>query len=119
MLMIALLRRAAHRDLTAHERALLHPMITRSDNDAADAVYAAVGPAGLTAVASVAGARHFREVGHWAGARPAPADQVRFFLRVDRLVPARHRAYSRRSRTARQRCGRWRRGSWAELRART
>jgi hypothetical protein len=95
MLMVALLRRAARRDLTPRERGLLHPMITRSDNDAADAVYAAVGAAGLSAVASLAGARHFRDVGHWAGARLAPADQVRFFLRVDRLVPARHRAYAR------------------------
>jgi len=96
MLMVALLRRAAGRPLTASERALLEPMITRSDNAAADAVYATVGGAGLTAVARVAGSRRFVDVGHWAGARLTPADQARFFLRVDRLVPARHRAYARR-----------------------
>ena len=35
MLLVAVLRRAAHRSLTADETALLNPMITASDNDAA------------------------------------------------------------------------------------
>jgi Beta-lactamase enzyme family len=70
-------------------------MITVSDNDAAGAVYRRVGAAGLYAVAHVAGMRRFRDVGWWASARLTAADQARFFLRIDRLVPAAHRRFAR------------------------
>jgi hypothetical protein len=95
MLMVAVLRRAKDRAVTAGEHALLHPMITVSDNDAADAVYGAVGDAGLLSVARAAGMRRFGAAGHWAAAQVTPADQARLFLRIDRLVPARHRRYAR------------------------
>jgi hypothetical protein len=95
MLMVAALRRAGDRPLTARERALLRPMVTASDNDAGDAVYAAVGGAGLSAVAAAAGSRRFVDGGHWAAALITAADQARLFLRIDTLVPARHRAYAR------------------------
>ena len=36
MLLVAVLRRAGTRKLSAHEKALLKPMITESDNDAAE-----------------------------------------------------------------------------------
>ncbi len=48
MLALAVVRAAPRRDLTAGERALLRPMITVSDNDAATAVYAAWAPARCT-----------------------------------------------------------------------
>jgi hypothetical protein len=95
MLMVAVLRRARDRALTAPERALLRPMVTASDNDAADAVYAAVGGPALSAVAAAAGSRRFGELGHWAAEQITAADQARLFLRIDALVPARHRAYAR------------------------
>jgi Beta-lactamase enzyme family len=95
MLLVAVLRRAEGRRLTARERALLRPMITVSDNDAASAVYAEVGGAGLQRVARAAGMNAFVDVGHWAGARITAADQARLFLRIDRLVPAAHRRYAR------------------------
>ena len=95
MLMVAVLRRARQRPLSVHERALLRPMVTASDNDAADAVYAAVGGPALSAVAAAAGSRRFGEVGHWAAAQITAADQARLFLRIDALVPARHRRYAR------------------------
>jgi hypothetical protein len=71
-------------------------MITKSDNDAADVVYASVGGAGLAAVARAAGCRRFADGGHWARARLTAADQARLFLRIDRLVPAVHSGYARR-----------------------
>ena len=71
-------------------------MIRRSDNDRADAVYARVGDAGLLRVARLARMRHFAVAGYWASAQITALDQARLFLRVDRLVPERNRAYARR-----------------------
>jgi len=95
MLALAVVREARHRDLTPTERALLRPMITVSDNDAASAVYRRVGGAGLYRVAAAAHMTHFRDVGNWADAHITAADQVRLFLRIDKLAPKRHRAYLR------------------------
>jgi len=95
MLLVAVLRSAGPRPLTPSERALLDPMVVESDNDAADAVFGQVGDAGLLGVARAAGMRRFAPAGHWSGAGLTPADQARLFLRIDRLVPGRHRAYAR------------------------
>ena len=95
MLLVAMLRRAPTRSLNDGERNLLRPMITVSDNDAASAIYAKVGGDGLRRVAKAAGMRQFADVGHWAEARITAADQARLFLRIDRLVPRRHRRYAR------------------------
>ena len=97
MLLVAVLRHAATRPLTAHEDELLRPMITASDNDAAREVYAQYG--GDAAFQSVARAARMTA----PHARSAPpfevritaADQARLFLRIDKLVPQRHRAYAR------------------------
>jgi hypothetical protein len=108
MLLVAVLRRAAGRRLSGADRALLKPMITVSDNDAASALYARVGGEGLRKVAQAAGMHKFTDVGHWAGARITAADQARLFLRIDRLVPAAHRRYARKllsSIVSRQRWG--------------
>jgi hypothetical protein len=93
MLLVAVLR--SQREITPAVRGLLEPMITRSDNDAADAVYAQVGGAGLAAVGRAAGMTHFADVGHWAAERITAADQARLFFALGRLVPARHRRYAR------------------------
>jgi hypothetical protein len=95
MLLVAALRRADDERLGDTDRRLLRPMITLSDNDAAGAIYARVGGEGLRRVARAAGMRRFDDVGHWAGARITAADQARFFLRIDKLVPAAHRRYAR------------------------
>lgn len=94
-MLVAALRRAGGERLGEADRRLLRPMITTSDNDAAGAVYSRVGGEGLRRVARAAGMRRFADVGHWAGARITAADQARFFLRIDRLVPAAHRRYAR------------------------
>jgi hypothetical protein len=95
MMMVAVLRRAEGRRLTDWERSLLHPMITRSDNDSANAIYVRIGDPGLNAVARVAGMRKFKPSSVWGNSQITAADQVRFFMRIDELVPPAHRPYAR------------------------
>jgi hypothetical protein len=95
MLLVGVLRQAARRPLTARETARLTPMVTKSDNKAARKVYAAIGDAGLQAVGRAAHMRHLGLVGAVFETRITAADQARFFLRIDRLVPRRHRLYAR------------------------
>jgi hypothetical protein len=92
MLLVAVLRRG---EPGPAMRALLGPMITASDNKAALKVYATVGDAGLNAVAHAAGMRNFAVHGAVFEAQVTAEDQARFFLRIDRLVPAPRRAYAR------------------------
>ena len=95
MMMVSVLRRAGKRRLSETERRRLRPMITRSDNAAASAIYAEIGPGGLRRVAHVAGMRKFTPAGPWGVSQITPADQARFLLRIDRLVPRAHRRYAR------------------------
>lgn len=96
MLLVATLRRAGRHPLTALQRTLLRPMITVSDNLAAEAVFGTIGPGGLNAVARAAHMRSFSVLpGALFEAQVTAADQVRFFYRIDRLVPRRQRAYAR------------------------
>ena len=96
MLLVAYLRRhdVRRRALRAEERARLDPMVRRSDNRAADAVHARVGLSGLTALAGRAGMADFVPHPVWGGSLVTAHDQARFFVRIDRLVPRRHRAYA-------------------------
>jgi D-alanyl-D-alanine dipeptidase len=96
MMLVAYLRQIGKRAPDASERALLEPMIEMSDNDRADAVYARVGDAGLLRVAARVRMRHFATHGYWASATITAVDQARLFLRIDRIVPSRNRAYARR-----------------------
>jgi len=95
MLLVAVLRAHRHEALPGYERALLGPMIRYSDNAAASAVYASVGGGGLRGVARAAGMRRFADVGDWPGTRITAADQARLFLRLDAVVPPRHRRHAR------------------------
>jgi hypothetical protein len=85
------------RGLGPNDRALLAPMIRRSDNAAAGRVLGLVGPSRLRALAHRAGMQRFTPVtGIWGLSRIDAADQARYFLRIDSLVAARHRAYAMR-----------------------
>ena len=95
MMMVSILRRADGRRLSARERALLKPMITRSDNDAASAIYVQIGDPGLNAVARAAGMHKFTPSSVWGNSQITAADQVRFFIQIDELVPPAHRRYAR------------------------
>ncbi|MEA2405847.1 MAG: hypothetical protein QOE08_2494 [Thermoleophilaceae bacterium] len=96
MLMVAYLRRreVRHRRLGAFSHGLLGPMITHSDNIAASRVRNIVGNPGLAALARRAGMRHFATAHSWGDSWIDAADQVRFFIQIDKLVPPRHRTYA-------------------------
>lgn len=84
------------RSLTGDEQSLLEAMVTESDNAAASAVAAEVGEGGVRAVARRAGMRGFAPSAAWGNSTITAADQARFFLKIDRLVPRGHRAFARR-----------------------
>jgi hypothetical protein len=95
MMLVSVLRRAGKRSLSETERRRLRPMITRSDNAAASAIYAEIGADGVRRVARAAGMTKFTPASPWGVSQITAADQVRFFLRIDRLVPRAHRRYAR------------------------
>ncbi len=97
MLLVAYLRKASVRDrpLTDRERALLGPMIRRSDNAAASTVLGLVGRSGVMRLARVTGMTHFRLVTPiWGLSQITPRDQAHYFHHIDRYVPSRHRHYA-------------------------
>jgi len=83
--------------LSSETKALLEPMITYSDNRAANVVYDQVGDEGLEEVAERAGMTSFEPTpGYWGGDRITAADMARFFYRLDANLPGPHRAYAKR-----------------------
>jgi beta-lactamase class A len=93
MLLAAYLRHARSRPLRADERALLAPMIRRSDNAAATRIRDRLGNAALVRLARAAHMTAFRPAAVWGLSRITARDQTRFFLRLRALLPPRHRAY--------------------------
>jgi Beta-lactamase enzyme family len=93
MLLVAELRRLADQGLPLDPGTedVLEAMITWSDNDAADSIYARVGDPGLVAVAEAARMRRFTVAGYWGNAQVTAADLAHFFSRVRRLLPRPHR----------------------------
>jgi beta-lactamase class A len=99
MLMVAYLNRpsVAGRALNTYDQSLLYPMITRSDNDAANTLDELIGDDGLRALAARAGMSEFAPAQPiWGESEITARDQTRFFLNIDKYVVARHRAYAMR-----------------------
>jgi len=96
MLLVALLRKRHDSGLSVADRALLGPMIRRSDSVAATVVRDRVGVRRIRHLARVAGMRDFRYHAVWGLSRTSPRDQVRFMYRLGSYVPGRHRAYAMR-----------------------
>ncbi len=97
MLMVAYLDRpsVSGRALNAYDKSLLYPMITRSDNDAADAVDEIVGDSELRALAGRVGMTHFVAAEPiWGESEITARDQTKFFLHIDSYIAPRHRAYA-------------------------
>jgi len=96
MLLVTYLRQPSvrHRDLTDGDRALLRPMIRRSDNAAATRVRDIVGNRAVVRLARLAGMTRFEVAQVWGLSRITARDQTRFFLDIEGLLPARHRAYA-------------------------
>jgi beta-lactamase class A len=86
--------RDAGLSLDAATRQTLTAMISYSDNDAANAVYARVGDAGMAAVAELAGMGSFAVVpGYWGGAQITAADLARFYLHLRRNLVQPYRRF--------------------------
>lgn len=94
MLLVTYLRAARDRPLGAGDRALLSPMVRRSDNATASQVRNLVGNAAVVRFARRVGMTRFALASIWGLSRITARDQARFFLDLDRFVPARHRAYA-------------------------
>jgi hypothetical protein len=102
MILIAVTQDARDRALTVGERDLAEAMIRRSDNRAANALFARVGPASVRAVARRARMTNFTlaqakqtPAGYILGnSRVSAIDQARLFARIDQLAARRHRAWA-------------------------
>jgi hypothetical protein len=98
MFLVAYLRQGDVRDrgLDRSDKSLLGPMIKRSDNDAATAVYNDVGDGALYELAKDAEMKRFRPDATWGLSEITASDQARFFSRIESFVPRRHRHYAMR-----------------------
>jgi hypothetical protein len=94
MLMTAYLRRAADRPLDRGDRALLRPMIRRSDNVTATRIRDIVGNGALVRLARRAGMTRFQVNPVWGLSLTTARDQSLFFLRLEELLPDRHEGYA-------------------------
>jgi hypothetical protein len=99
MLMVAYLDRpsVAGRALTPADDSLLYPMITRSENEAADRVDEIVGASGLQQLAAQVGMSRFSAAEPiWGESEITARDQTKLFLHIERHIVPRHRAYAMR-----------------------
>ncbi len=98
MLLVSYLRRlnsmGRHR-VDSYSNSFLYPMIHVSDNSAATQTWSIVGDAALYRLAREAGMTDFSIVGIWANAQISPADQAKFFFRMDSLIPRQFDGYAR------------------------
>lgn len=96
MFMAAYLRHPSvrDRDLNDNDRALLRPMITRSDNTSASRIADFVGPRAMNRLANRADMRDFDYTRPWGLTRTSARDQARFMFRLKRYIPNRHEGYA-------------------------
>jgi beta-lactamase class A len=109
MLLVTYLRQRSlrGRPLRRSDRRLLAPMIRWSDNVTATRVLGILGARRLYRLASRAHMRHFRLRSPWGMSEITAGDQARFFYRINRYVPPRHRRYALRLLATVVRSQRW------------
>jgi hypothetical protein len=98
MLLVAYLRRLnaiGQPRVDSNSNSFLYPMIHVSDNNAATQTWSIVGDAGLRSVAAAARMTDFSVSGFWLTALLSPADQARFFFKMDSLIPREFVGYAR------------------------
>ena len=93
ILLVTHLRAARNRALTSKDRAILAPMIRRSANDPASLLVSKYGAKRIVAVARAGGMYSFKLNSPWGNSVVTARDLTRFALRMEQLMPARHRAY--------------------------
>ncbi len=85
-----------HRPVSALDNSLLSPMIHESNNEDASAVLARVGGAAVARVAREARMQDYAPgVGWWAYTQTSAADQARFFVAIEHLIPRQFWPYAR------------------------
>lgn len=96
MFLVAYLRMSSVRDreLRDSDRAMLGPMIRRSDNSAATQVANIVGPSRMYRLAHRAHMRDFSYTRPWGASRTTARDQARFMFELRTHIPRRHRGYA-------------------------
>jgi hypothetical protein len=107
ILLVTDLRAARNRALTAHDHALLEPMIRKSANDPASFLVSKFGAQRIEAVARKGGMYSFKLNSPWGNSVVTARDLTRFGLRMEQLMPARHRAYGMRLLRTITRSQRW------------
>ena len=97
MFMVAYLRHpdVKERAIQDSDRALLGPMIKRSDNDAATEVADYLGPRRINRLAAISDMQDFHYTRPWGLSTTSARDQARFFFKLERYVPERHEGYAR------------------------
>ena len=96
LVLVTQLRAARDRTLTAGERALLDPMVRKSDNAATSTLVERLGAERIQRTARQVGMPRFRLGSSWGGSDITAREQTSFFLHIDATMPARHRAYGMR-----------------------
>jgi beta-lactamase class A len=96
VLLVTELRRVGDHALSRADRRLLAPMVRKSANAPASALVVRLGRARIEHVARLGGMHSFRLASPWGLSTVTARDLTRFALRVQALVPARHRAYAMR-----------------------
>jgi hypothetical protein len=99
MLLVAYLRRLnaeGRHYVDSYSNSFLYPMINVSDNSAATQTWSIVGNAGLYAVARAAHMTDYSVYTDWASSQISAADQARFFLEMDSLIPHEFVGYANR-----------------------
>ncbi len=97
MFMVAYLRQDSvrNRRLRDSDKALLAPMIRRSDNDTATTIADRLGPRRLNRLARKAKMKDFSYTRPWGLSQSSARDQARFMFNLKKFTPKRHWGYAR------------------------